>query len=174
MQRGYVACEECNGTGAEVPDCTLCRGMRTIHANRAYAAGYKRDDLEDYDQWDRFCLCPRCDGDVCGQCQGDGSIERIVAKQEFDRLLIFAKTQRLPPLLRKKRRGRMYIEYSALLSRSAAVRAREKHLIHWFCSVFGDEISLTPKGKIEAERAVARQCKRAISYGVVFAKAGDE
>jgi hypothetical protein len=43
--------------------------------------------------------------------------------------------------------SKTHIDYDAMLSRGAAAKCRDDNLIMWWCSLFGDEIYLTDKGK---------------------------
>lgn len=148
-----VECVECNGTGAKEPDCWVCKGQRSIHIKRAYLLGYKKGDLEGLDGSDDYCDCPRyeCHGDSCDFCEGDGKVTAIEAKQQAWRVLYFAARDEIPPLFSLDHRGRIFAQ-DKLLSLTAARRCRDRGLISWFCSFFGDEISLTEKGERVARR----------------------
>lgn len=55
-----VKCADCKGTGHENHDCKACDGYGDMKLRRAYALGYKKDELEiEEDGW---CRCPRCGG----------------------------------------------------------------------------------------------------------------
>lgn len=82
-------CPECNGTGAEDPDCWLCKGDRTIRVHRAYRNGYKKADLENVED-DGLCDCPACDGHTCGTCEGDGTVLTDYLWREAQRVLLSA------------------------------------------------------------------------------------
>jgi hypothetical protein len=112
---------------------------------RAYALGYKKDELEiEEDGW---CRCPRCGGDSCGNCLGDGYVYPEVARQQMVRVLLCGYTGDVPPLIYTDQWGRAHRDNNAYLSRAAAAEARERGYIHWFCTFMGDEISLTRAGE---------------------------
>lgn len=148
MREGYVLCEECNGTGSTEPDCRVCKGYRTVKAHTAYAHGYRKVDLDI--ESDGFCDCPACDADMCDMCDGSGEVQALEQEQQLRRVLIQAKEGRMAPLISLDWRGRIHFG-DALLSMEAARKAKRSGLIEWWCSVFGDELSLTREG----ERAYA-------------------
>lgn len=80
-------CPECSGTGAEVPDCWLCKGDRTIRPAKAYRNGYKKADLEIEDGW---CECPACHGYTCETCEGGGTVSTDYLWREAQRVLLSA------------------------------------------------------------------------------------
>ena len=57
----YVDCPSCNGTKTEFPDCGMCDGRGWIY------------DLSD----GGAILCPKCEGEPCSECGGDGRIEVV-------------------------------------------------------------------------------------------------
>lgn len=145
MREGHVLCEECNGTGSTVPDCWMCDGYRSVKVHAAYARGYRKAWLEDIES-DGFCKCPVCDADMCGLCEGGGEVPALEQEQQFRRVLIAAKEDRVPPLISLDWQGRVRFG-DGLLSRHAARQARKAGLITWYCSVFGDELRLTSAGE---------------------------
>lgn len=140
-------CAECRGTGAEEPDCELCRGGMFVSIRKAIRHGWRREDLEDAGEGD--CLCPQCDGDLCDQCMGDGTVGLGVNEQQETRVLIFGLVGSIPPVRWRDPYGRAR-EHDALLVSSAGRAVRDKGWISWFTSIFGDEVRLTPAGKVEA------------------------
>lgn len=156
MIHGYeVECTACKGTGSSHPDCKLCRGYRTVKAKRAYAFRWKKADLVDLDD-DGYCECPSCgdDATTCMFCYGDGTTDPIIHEQQRMRVLIQAKHGFIPLVFRHDYRG-FFIrdENMYLLSNEAAGALREDGMLRWYCSVFGDELYLTPKGKEAAKEA---------------------
>lgn len=150
-----VQCVECKGTGSAAPDCELCGGYRTLKAKRAYAKGWKKEELPEIED-DGYCDCPQCydEATTCMFCYGDGRTDPIVNEQQRMRVLIQAKHGFIPLAFRTDYRGHFIRdEQMYLLSSAAAAALREEGLLHWYCSVFGDELHLTPKGKEEAAKA---------------------
>lgn len=148
-----VACMECDGTGAYKPDCWLCEGEMEVPISEALENGYALGDLETYPDED-VCRCPayECRGDTCGICEGSGEMEDWRLEHEVTRVLIMAKTDVMPPRLRLY--NRRIIRSDDLLAVFAGRVAKERGWIWWFCSIFGDEISLTPDGERERIRAI--------------------
>jgi hypothetical protein len=158
--RAYVRCPECSGTGAKHPDCRTCRGCRDLKLRRAYALGWKKDDLEIEEPG--WCRCPDCGGDVCGHCMGDGERRADEVRQEVFRVLVFAKTQCVPPIKTRDHRGSLRLDHEAYLSRTQAARLRERGIINWWSSCFGDEVYLTEYGERVFDR-YARRCAPKLS-----------
>lgn len=160
-----VTCAECKGTGSTVPDCELCKGYRSVKAKHAYAKGWKKEDLPEIED-DGYCDCPQCydEASLCMFCYGDGTTDPIVNEQQRMRVLIQAKHRFIPLVFRHDYRG-FFIRDSEmyLLSSTAASALRKEGMLHWYCSVFGDELYLTPKGE-EAAKSAWREyralCKR--------------
>jgi hypothetical protein len=152
LRKGYVVCGDCEGSGAHRSDCWLCKGRRYIRAKLAYRHRYRKEDLDDIED-DGYCRCPACGGDTCVWCNGDGEVAADIEAQQETRVLVYGLTQRIPPLRVRQywRGGRVALD-DALLSTHAARACRDKGWINWFCSVFGDEIYLTPLGEAEAKR----------------------
>lgn len=146
-----INCPECDGTGAYAPSCWLCEGTRDVKIERAIAEGYDIDDLEVYD--DGYCRCPayECRGDSCDLCEGDGKVDPRVPEDEITRVLVFGLADFIPPRRYRLHNGRT-VDHDELLARFAAAECRERGWLHWFVSVFGDELSLTPEGEAEAGR----------------------
>jgi hypothetical protein len=147
------------GTGSSVPDCSLCKGYRSINVKTAYAKGWKKSDLTDIED-DGFCECPQCydDAATCMFCYGEGDVSQFIKDQQRNRVLITARggyRGRIPPCFRHGYNdGRIEIDREIyLLSKEHTRALRDDGLINWFCSVFGDEIYLTPKGEEEARKA---------------------
>lgn len=137
---------ECRGTGAEDPDCWLCKGDLTIKIEEAQSEGYSLDDLQGLAD-DEYCDCPVCERATCDFCEGDGRVWPEVNEQQERRVLLMALNGgEIPSLIYQSFDGPPVIDRDALLSKEAAARCREKDEITWFCSVFGDEIGLTKKG----------------------------
>ncbi len=84
-----INCPECDGTGAEKPDCWLCKGELTIKVQKAYRHGYKKDDLENLED-DGYCDCPACDGETCHTCEGGGKVRADYLWREAQRVLLTA------------------------------------------------------------------------------------
>ena len=154
-----IECLECRGTGSSKPDCYLCNGYRTITIKKAYRHGYKLRDLSGLED-DGYCDCPACEYEArtCMFCYGDGRIDRFVAEQQQDRVLIAARHGQIPPVFdHDPRTGAIIVDENIyLLSRHATAKSREEGLLHWFCTVFGDELQLTPKGVEAAKHAWRR------------------
>lgn len=155
-----ITCFECAGTGSSVPDCELCEGYRSIKVKRAYAKGWKKHDLSHLIEDDGYCECPECydDASACMFCYGDGRVSQFVKDQQRNRILITARRgyrSTIPVCFTHDNRdGRIKIDREInLLSNEHARELRDQHLINWYCSVFGDEIYLTPKGEDEAKKA---------------------
>lgn len=150
-----VTCAECKGTGSTVPDCELCNGHRSVKAKRAYAFGWKKSDLPEIEH-DGYCECPACydEATTCMFCYGDGRTDPIVHQQQRMRVLIQARHGFIPFVFRHDHRGFFIRDKEMyLLSNSAAAALQADGLLHWFCIVFGDELSLTPKGEDAAKAA---------------------
>lgn len=166
MQR-EVQCKECEGTGSSVPGCKLCKGHRSIEIKHAHAGGWKNSDLTGLDYGDGYCDCPRCDAVSCMFCEGDCIVEPIVNTQQEMRVLVYGLGGRIPPVFRTDFRGKFAPDDDMhLLSRSAVAACREKGLVSWFVSVFGDEVYLTPEGEVAARDAwkeYRKLCRRAIA-----------
>lgn len=163
-----VTCVECKGTGSTEPDCGLCEGYRTVKAKRAYALGWKKADLPDLEE-DGYSECPQCydTARTCMFCCGDGTTDPIIHEQQRMRVLIQARHRFIPLVFRHDCRGFFIRDREMdLLSSTAAAELREEGMLHWFCSVFGDELHLTPKGK-DAAKAAWREyrvlCRRWIA-----------
>lgn len=147
LRPSFAECADCDGTGAEKPDCYLCKGMRSIKVRRAYAFGWRKGDLRDIED-DGHCECPHCEGHSCGYCEGDGQRPLAEMRQEVARVLHYARRGRnLPPLRVIDHRGNPKWDHDAYLSKAATRACRNAGLISWFCSAFGDELSLTPAGE---------------------------
>lgn len=149
-----IECLECEGTGAHMPDCWLCSGERTIKIEKALAEGYTLEDLEAASPEDDYCRCPadECQGDSCELCEGDGTMEGWRLEHEVTRVLTMAKTGLMPPRLHLY--NRQIIRSDELLANFAGRIARDRGWIRWFCSILGDEISLTPDGEREYDARV--------------------
>lgn len=89
-QNARVTCLECRGTGAEKPDCWLCRGNLTISTRKARRNGFDKDRLIGLEPTDSLCYCPACDASTCLACDGDGKVPPAWEDQERDRILICA------------------------------------------------------------------------------------
>lgn len=83
-----VTCPECAGTGANKPDCWLCKGEMTIRAKKAHRHGYKNEDLENLE--DGYCDCPVCRGETCYACEGTGTVRADYLWREAQRVLLTA------------------------------------------------------------------------------------
>ena len=154
-QPAHVKCQECNGTGSSKPDCWMCHGQRTVTLKKAYRHGYRKADLPGLED-DDYCDCPACyeEASTCMFCYGDGDIDPFVQEQQKNRVLMAALGRFIPPVFYTDYRGQFVVDDDIdLLSREAAAQCREDGLIHWFCSIFGDEISLTIKGDEAAKTA---------------------
>lgn len=138
---GDVPCPDCDGTGAEEPGCRLCKDARCIPLWKAYFAGYRKTQLENV--YDDDCECPRCGGEPCEYCEGSGVVPAWSPSVEQVRVLRYGIEGEIPPLINPET-GRAYTD--ALLSRAAASECRKRGEISWLCTVFGDEVSLTPDG----------------------------
>lgn len=150
-----VQCVECKGTGSSEPDCPLCEGYRTVKAKRAYAFGWKKRDLPDLED-DGYSECPQCydTARTCMFCYGDGTTDPVIHEQQRMRVLIQAKHGFIPLVFRTDYRGHFIRdEQMYLLSSAAAASLRKEGMLHWYCSVFGDELYLTPNGEEEAAKA---------------------
>lgn len=157
-----IKCFECDGTGSSVPDCELCKGDRTVKAKRAYALGWKKSDLGDIEE-DGYCECPQCyyEARTCMFCYGDGRVSQLIKDQQRDRVLIAARNGyrgEIPLCFTHGYRdSRIEVDSEIyLLSHAHTRELRDAGLINWFCSVFGDEIYLTPEGEEEAKVAWRR------------------
>lgn len=160
-------CPECNGTGAYKSDCWLCAGERIIKVEKALAEGFSEGDLEEV--YDGECDCPadECWGDSCVLCEGYGRISERERDDEITRVLIYGLTQSLPPRLSRNAYGRV-VEGDELLARFAGGECREKGWVRWYGSILGDELSLTPAGKAEADsRAWGWARRRDVTLGPV-------
>lgn len=151
----HVTCPDCNGTGAEKPDCWLCQGRMEVHWRRAIRNGWTKKELESRMQDDDYAICPSCDGYTCDHCEGDGKVPASVVEQERDRALIFALTQTFPPFLHPGPRGGILVK-DRLLSRAAVCTIRDERLANWFCSMLGDEVYLNDAGEQAARIAKVR------------------
>lgn len=154
---GKVACPECNGTGAKMPDCSVCQGYRYPRVKRVLALGYRMSDLPEIED-DGYCRCPRmdCAGDTCFMCEGDGSVRSEVAAQQLDRILICGLDDGvIPPTIYRDWYGRVR-HTEDYLSLSAMQTARNLGLAHRFSSVLGDDIMLTRAGEERARVAKVR------------------
>jgi hypothetical protein len=127
MIHDTVKCRECNGTGAQCPDCETCHGERDVKVKRLYALGWKKGDLIDIDD-DGYARCPSygCEGDTCGFCEGEGEVPFHESIQQERRALIYAKYQRFAPLCTIDYYGRRRRERQ-LLSIEAAAPLLESH-----------------------------------------------
>lgn len=160
-------CPECEGTGAYKPDCWLCEGQMIIKIETALAQGYSESDLEE--AYDGYCSCPsyECRGDSCELCEGDGKITVQEREDEITRVLMYGLTKSIPPRITRNHYGRP-CESDELLSSFAGGVCRERGWISWFCSILGDEVSLTPAGELEAQsRAWAWARRRDLTLGPV-------
>ena len=142
-------CPECQGTGAYMPDCWLCKGSRDVLMSEALEEGYVEEDLDFID--DGYVVCPvyGCHGEICSLCHGDGEVLEYEIDHEITRVLVYGLEERLPPRI-TNHYGRRYHTYD-FLARFAGKYCRDKGWIYWFVSVFGDEISLTKEGMAEAK-----------------------
>jgi len=153
-----VRCFECKGTGSSVPDCYLCEGYRSVKAKRAYALGWKKTDLIDL-QEDGFAECPSCYDEArsCIFCYGDGKVDSFINEQQRNRVLIAAAHNRSdPPVCFRFERNTSRLEVDPQINLLSGAHARElkrEQMITWYCSVFGDEIYLTPQGENAARAA---------------------
>lgn len=150
-----VICTECKGTGSTRPDCDLCEGYRSVLARRAYAKGWKKHELPEI-EYDGYCECPQCydEATSCMFCYGDGTTSPEIEAQQRMRVLVQARHGFIPLIFRTDYRGNFIRDEAMyLLSSRAAADAREEGLLHWYCSVFGDELHLTPKGRDAAKDA---------------------
>lgn len=143
-------CPECDGTGAYKPDCWLCAGDMSIKVEKAVAEGYSASYLED--AYDGECRCPAddCNGDSCDLCEGDGKVSPQRVEDEITRVLMYGVTRSIPMSISRNHFGRI-CESDDLLSNFAGRVCRERGWIDWYCSVLGDEVSLTKAGEAEAE-----------------------
>ena len=160
-KRPTVRCDDCEGTGAQHPDCWLCEGELYVPAAKARAEGYGQADLTFADENDVHC--PSCDGDSCACCEGMGSVDAELPAQQEDRALICAMTRdnRIPPLFYFDHLGRVGRDDDALLSPSAASRLSARgQFYHLQVLAFGDEISLQGDGHTEAKAAWRRHRER--------------
>lgn len=176
MTATRCSCPECNGTGAYDPDCWLCEGERIVKVEKALAEGYAESDLDD--AYDGECCCPAddCRGDSCALCGGDGTITPEQREDEITRVLIYGLTKTIPPRITRNHYGRP-CESDDLLALFAGRECRERRWIDWYCSILGDEVSLTPAGKAEAEsRAWAWARRRDVTLGPVddFGRLADD
>lgn len=145
-----VTCFECNGTGADQPDCWLCRGKMFISVHKARREGYSADDIEDYKG---SCRCPadECRGDSCEWCDGAATVDPGLFEREVTRVLICAGLGHIPETPVRFHGG--WRRSSRLLLSPAAGRyCKKQGWIGWWRSMFGDDISLTDAGRHEFDR----------------------
>lgn len=159
--RPYIKCPDCNGTGSSVPDCSVCHGYLSMPWRAFMRHGYRKADLIICGS-DDFADCPRCDADHCALCHGDGQVHPAEADQQRERVLIFGLTNELVPIIRQGgiRGAHHRLDRDPLLSREAAHQLRHEGKLHWFRSVFGDDIMLTPAGEEAARVAKVRHALR--------------
>ncbi|MFC5358193.1 hypothetical protein [Azospirillum himalayense] len=131
-------CPTCNGTGADKPDCWLCKGDRRIKAHAAYRHGYKKADLEDLEN-DGWCDCPACHGESCRTCEGNGTVHADYLWREAQRVLLSEDARNTGPFPEMRWSGdRWYpgfIDEDALLSLAAMDWLR---LMNWSSGLYSN------------------------------------
>ena len=155
MKITATKCSECKGTGSSEPECRTCKGERWITAKRAYRHGWRKADLIEMSM-DGWCECPECydDARTCMFCNGNGNGDPFIDNQQQMRVLVCALNGTIPLVFRTEVRGDFIQDGDMfLLSRQATRQCRDDGFIYWFSSPFGDQISLSDKGKLEAKKA---------------------
>lgn len=149
-------CPDCGGSGQAEPDCSCCDGEGRLTLEELEREGL---DPKDCYPWELGCSdvddwfeCPGCHDASCITCMGEGKVEAGFLQRERERLLVTAITpyQEIFPRVSLDFRGHVHVDRNALISRQAIVDLRTEGKAHWFCSIFGDEISLTEDGRREA------------------------
>lgn len=154
-----IECPECDGTGADKPDCYCCKGRRTIHWRAAIRHGFKKRDMQNLED-DGIGDCPSCEADQCQACEGSGAVPGNYMQRERERILLTALNDRrifpriivdtFVPYRKRTPVTRVYVDHDAFLSNAAGEVCRRAGEINWFRTIFGDEISLSNRGYLAA------------------------
>lgn len=160
----HIDCPECNGTGADDPDCWLCEGYMSVKTRKAVKAGFDKEDLDD--EGDGYCRCPACGGDSCEACSGDGRQPADYMRREMARVLLTASEHigcsDLFPDIRWTGGGPDWyfggiIDVDSRLSRTAHGKLYELRM-SWglSSSVFSDHVHISDDGERAVQEFLAR------------------
>lgn len=163
-----VKCFDCEGTGSTKPDCELCHGVRSVRLKRAYAKGWRKENLPDEGDGE-YCECPECydSAGPCYFCYGDGYVDPFVESQQRSRVLFMAKYDAMPACFKRDHLGRLTVDKEIyVLSSAHGSQLEDEGLIFHLRSYFGDSLSLNEAGKaaaLEAELLYRDLCRQFIS-----------
>lgn len=127
-----------------------------MHWRAVIRHGFKKSDMQNLED-DGIGDCPSCQGEECQSCEGSGAVPENYMQRERERILLTAlndgrifpriAVDTFVPYRKRTPITRIHVDHEAYLSNAAGDVCRRAGEIHWFRTIFGDEISLTNLGK---------------------------